>query len=895
MGIGDDPYRRLSIISSAYKTLQSTLEEVLEIYYGSTATRAQTISGLAAPWILRDGDQLFVEVDGIQLVPITFRAQDFSQIGQASALEVAMAVTRGFAASNNRAYALPVLNPVTGGTYVQIFSPSLGLNGSLGIHGGRAQNIFQFPTTLSTTQAPGTQWTVTTPTATNGLQPGTARFTWSAGTDPTLALVQDGDYANVFGPGFSAANTGALQILDVTTTYFDCVSQFAVAEVVTTTLATDLMFYRPDAQTINSTQRPAFAVTTDILDIVLPTTTEAVVRGVNEAAYLHGNPEFDVVDGGREANGTLTVFTANPHGFHVDDWVQLQGLGVDATTAVAPHWTTDAEPTSVSNPAVCELADGRVLVAGGDTGGSGITNAYVFDPGANTWTSVGPMNVARTSANAILLPSGKVLVAGGSASVVTELFDPASATWTTTGSMTVARTAASGVYVPLTNNVLLMGGASLNSSVESYDVISGAWTNRATVLSNARSNGNAVTLKDGRVLSFGGDGLGKIDMYTPANDVWTKEVGDLTHPRSNARALVTSQGTSGNVYVIGGTVSGTASVSVEILNPATMSTTFGANIPHAAYSMGAGILLDGRIIISGGFNVSNTTQKFTQILDVVNNKWTTGPDTAVAHARGAGVTLDDGRFLVSGPFGNSAEVFTPYLEVSASGGLDGLFKILTTPGGSSFTVQQPLHAETTLLSQGTASSAEPQDKGILGPFIYNNQDGVAITGTMTTTTVEISGGQSYRVLDVASTTDFPASGFLCFDFGYAHQLSPVKYLEILSGTQILLDPTFVFPQDIDPGTTVNYVTQNHPFEPEHPEDFGALYVTTTAAGREAAEAQVKALVAGGIDYKITIEFPGDRGLGNEGSPDSGAAKLSDIVRVYGSDDLDQELADLEKS
>lgn len=896
LGLNDDLLRRLSIEGSAYKTLESTLEAVLEVFYGSTATRASATSTLTAPWDLRDGDQLSFVVDRRQTVTITFSAQDFSQIGQASGIEAAMAVTRGFLAANSRAYALPIVNPLDGQTYLQVFSPSLGLDGSIQVIGGRAQNVFEFPTLIDTTQAAGTQWTLVTPTAFNGLAPGTVRFTWSAGPDPSLTRVQIGDVALVYGSGFSAQNRGSLPIIKVTPTYFEAQLVAGLGEVVTTALASDLTFLSPDIENINGTQRPAFAATTDTLEIVLPTTTEIVVREPNTAAYLHGNPELGILSGSRDSNGILTVTTDGDHGLIPGGWVWLQGLGVDDSTAAPPHWTGAPEPVSVDNPAVCRLADGRVLLAGGTTGGSGLTSAYVFDPGTGTWTSVGPMNVGRSLATATLLPDGKVLVVGGTiVSAVCELFDPDTNTWTVTGGLNEDRDAHSSVYIPALNKVLVLGGSTIvDASVEFYDVVSGAWTLVTGVLSSNRSFGNAVTLRDGRILSLGGStSVAAMDLYTPANNSWTTGIASLITARSHGNAITVSAGTSGNVYVMGGSNGASALATVEIINPATMTVSAGPVMPVATRTAAADTLLDGRLAVVGGLDTGGTAQRNIQILDVVNGIWTQGPLAASAHVFGAGVTLNDGRLLVSGPSGTAAEDFSPYLGTAASGAVNGLFKILTVPDSSSFTVQQSLHAVTTLLATGSASSARPDDNGISGPFIYDVRSGIAITGTLTQTTAEVIQGQSYRVLQVVSTTGFPATGWLCFNFGYRDQVTPVKYLAVLSSTQILLDPSYRFPITMEPGTTVNYVSQNYAWVPEDPESEGSFYLTTTAAGRIAAEAKVKDLIAAGIPYDIRIEYPGDRGLGNEGFPVEGEDKLSDIVRVYGGDDLDVEIPELE--
>jgi hypothetical protein len=66
------------------------------------------------------------------------------------------------------------------------------------------------------------------------------------------------------------------------------------------------------------------------------------------------------------------------------------------------------------------LANGKVLVAGGVSLGGGfgfarfIVDAEIYDPATQSWTAAGALNAVRGAPTATLLPSGRVLIAGGS-------------------------------------------------------------------------------------------------------------------------------------------------------------------------------------------------------------------------------------------------------------------------------------------------------------------------------------------------------------------------------------------------------------------------------------------------------------------------------------------------
>src|SRR5436309_1543375 len=65
------------------------------------------------------------------------------------------------------------------------------------------------------------------------------------------------------------------------------------------------------------------------------------------------------------------------------------------------------------------LADGKVLIVGGDTaGGAGyyagsLASAEFYDPSSGTFAPAGSMNAARTGPQATLLKNGDVLITGG--------------------------------------------------------------------------------------------------------------------------------------------------------------------------------------------------------------------------------------------------------------------------------------------------------------------------------------------------------------------------------------------------------------------------------------------------------------------------------------------------
>src|SRR5260370_8395317 len=103
--------------------------------------------------------------------------------------------------------------------------------------------------------------------------------------------------------------------------------------------------------------------------------------------------------------------------------------------------TRRAEPQGILLP------NGKVLVAGGyDTSGGVLASAELYDPVTGTFTAIGSMTVKRVAFAATLLPNGKVLIAGGRSSGVpsgnlasAELNDRTPGTFTATATITPPR------------------------------------------------------------------------------------------------------------------------------------------------------------------------------------------------------------------------------------------------------------------------------------------------------------------------------------------------------------------------------------------------------------------------------------------------------------------------
>src|SRR6266853_421752 len=94
------------------------------------------------------------------------------------------------------------------------------------------------------------------------------------------------------------------------------------------------------------------------------------------------------------------------------------------------------------------------------------TSAPALAQASGTWTLTGSMKTARAGQTATLLPDGQVLVAGGFNEPAlgsfnylssAELYNPATGSWTVTGSMSTARDGHTATLLP-NGRVLVAGG-----------------------------------------------------------------------------------------------------------------------------------------------------------------------------------------------------------------------------------------------------------------------------------------------------------------------------------------------------------------------------------------------------------------------------------------------------
>jgi hypothetical protein len=257
------------------------------------------------------------------------------------------------------------------------------------------------------------------------------------------------------------------------------------------------------------------------------------------------------------------------------------------------------------------LADGRVLVAGGkDINGNPLATAELFDPVTATWTITGSMNTNRFDHAATLLPNGKVLVTGGRSpggvvQASAELYDPASGTWVLTGTMKTKRYA---------HTLTLLGGGKAlaaggngygGGSAESYDIVTGIWKSVGTMAVNGRESHTATILPNGQLLvagGYNGSSLTDSEIYNPASETWTATNGMTDAHYSHTSTLLPD----GTVMITAGGYDAGLNASAEVYNPSTGVWSSTTTLNFSRFNHAATLLANGGVLVTGGWGSQGT-------------------------------------------------------------------------------------------------------------------------------------------------------------------------------------------------------------------------------------------------------------------------------------------------
>lgn len=398
----------------------------------------------------------------------------------------------------------------------------------------------------------------------------------------------------------------------------------------------------------------------------IPITVNGLTAGTGRTVLLQGLETGTVVSHG------MTL----PFDFVTGDQLDVP-LYFSRSNSFSPVHGVSSARVGASSTA---FADGRVLVAGGLNGATGLATALLYDPLTDILATAGTMSTAHAFTQAVLLSTSDVLVAGGA-----------------TGST----------------------GATAKAEVFAYDAATGTgvWKTGVPAMSTRRRDAAAAKFGAGFALVAGGDigngfPLASTEVFGWNGTTGTWTTGDpMRSPRMGAVALAVETDT---VLVAGGLNLGAEGGGSQYSRTTDIFSRGGTNatqadgndlVYRAGYPGVVGIdgstwLLTGGEI-DAGFTAKTETARWTGS-DVTASQ---RADLPTSHRRGGGATLDDGRVIVAGGDTGTRPIVAPVDESQIYDASANSFSGLgSSPGASSIVAIYPL---------GDGTSVVVSDAGVM--------------------------------------------------------------------------------------------------------------------------------------------------------------------------------------
>ncbi len=318
------------------------------------------------------------------------------------------------------------------------------------------------------------------------------------------------------------------------------------------------------------------------------------------------------------------------------------------------------------------LPNGKVLVEGGiDSSGMALVSAELYDPTTGKWSLTGSMNAGRENHSAVLLSNGQVLVSGGDTGTQNnpyvctiasaELYNPTTGTWSLTGSLHVARRFDS-PSILLPNGKVLVAGGDDGAGYTCQSSSHGSTSHSTSFTGTGTSTHNTLSTVSYTPSSpcFCPHSLKSAELYDPTTGTWSL-TGNMNTPRvshsatslPNNKVLVAGGEKCTNIYA--GFCKTLATAEVYDATRGTWSLTGSLHSVRAGH---LGTRLTSTVLVAGGGIASS------ELYNPSTGTWSLSGSMNVARSGNTQTRLSNGQVLVTGGRGSSgvlrsAELYTP--------------------------------------------------------------------------------------------------------------------------------------------------------------------------------------------------------------------------------------------
>jgi len=347
-------------------------------------------------------------------------------------------------------------------------------------------------------------------------------------------------------------------------------------------------------------------------------------------------------------------------------------------------------------PAVL-LPSGKVLVAGGSTCDPygncySLNSAEIYDPIAGAFSSAGNLQAARDGHTMTLLADGRVLIAGGESCIPGGGSSGGGPSSKNLGEPLLGEAhLVYASFAPVPNSV----SCTAEASAEIYDPETGAFSLTGP-LNTARYNAAGTRLANGQVLIVGGSNestpLNSAELYDPPTSSFTVTASGLGTARSSPAATLLNNGL---VLITGGsTCEGPTcpTNTAELYDPTANAFHYtSGNMNASRVNHAAALLTNGQVLLAGGTNACSgatacTSDGTTELYDPIAGTFTSSQGLVTARSGHTGTLLPNGNVLLAGGIAAGTTLSSVEFYQPASVIPGGLVSIAVAPSSASIPV-----------------------------------------------------------------------------------------------------------------------------------------------------------------------------------------------------------------